>query len=741
MALALLDLVALEGSSVRFRIDTGTNRWYQLKLGRGVRDRSGVEWIDEVVFQTPVAENPAGGGMLHTSTEVEVPADGLERDRAYAQLFSFKTAKGGGPAFSSVVRVDRAATIAGPEYVEPEWTEVQEHMNSTLQTFNRPRQVPTRTFAEQFSAPAFGDLLAQIARVAGPVVLRMLAGEKPAAGAPPAAGVGQGAGGAGADPFAGLIEGILKLIPGLAPAPAPAPPAQQVAAPASLDVENRFGNGRSRLARPFVFGIDDALLATLIGPVIGQVVGILPQLQNAANQRRIQLQAGHNKLVSDAISAINQRLLMDKVLEAQRQSSGQQAADLAKLADLLQQAGVSTQPAAAETAPATTQSVAEYSGGTISNRALAAFVTAPPVPWNGTAHVLFPKGQPLQLKVQLVVAEPVPKAPLPKAIVRVCVKDPSSQDVLAEKVVKQRDLAANATVVVPFTAEELAKVPTGKPVSLLAEIRWLTAGGAERKALGSTEAVVIDRYFVKERTATGGEERELTDMDRFRAFWNKVWESPALDAATSGARKLLWELDATMKYALLLAPAHDSNGVMETKFLVAAKDAEAVSDRTEGRLKAGMELSLDELCKLAPLWPEQQPLDPQRLAAFKTEDFAKSAGGEIVHRLQLKGRAAERGLVWVVPVLGLVEYALGAVQATDESGQVTQIAEEKVRLPLPVALRVLALKSSDEESSEEAEGEKPAYVFDGFKIELSEKVALMPGGAAAPKAEGQWLRG
>jgi hypothetical protein len=730
MALALLDLVGLEHSGLRFRIDTGTNRYYQLKVGRDVRDRSGIEWIDGVVFQTPVTPNPAGGGLLDTATDVSVPPVELERGRGYAQLFTFKTNKGGAPAFSPVVRINRAMAIPGPEYVEPESTEVQEVMYSTLETFERPRAVPCRTVAEQFGAPGLGDLLTQIVKVAGPVVLRMLGGgQEAAAGTQPAAGGGTTAT-AEPSPIAGIVEAILKLIaPAPAQQPQPTQQQQQTTAPPLAKPASRFENGDG-LARPFIFGIDDALLASLAGPIIGQVVGILPQLQNAANQKRLQLQAGQNKLVSDAIAAINQRLLLQQVQDAQRQSAGQQAVDLAKLAELLQQAGLTgTQPAAGT---ATTQSVAEEPRDpTLSSRAIAAFVTAPPVAWNGTAHVLFPKGQALQLKVQLVVAEPAPKGPLPKAIVRVVVKDPVSHAVLAEKIVKHKDLAANATVCVPFSADELAGVPAGKPVSLLAEIRWLTRAGAERKALGSTEAVIVDRYFVKERTGATSDERELTDMSRFRAFWNKVWESPTLDAAASGPRKLLWELDANLKYAALIAPDHDSNGVMETKFLVADKDAEAVADRTEGRMKAGVELSLDEVAKLAPLWPDEPVLDAQRLAAFKTPEFAKAAGSEAVHRIQLKGRAAERGLVWVVPVFKLVEFTLGAVQSADESGQVTAVMDEKVRLPLPVAVRILGLKSSGEETGEngESSGDESPYVFDGFKVEFSDKVALMPGGA------------
>ena len=363
MALALLDLVGLEDSGLRFRIDTGTNRYYQLKVGRELRDRSGIEWIDGVVFQTPVTPNPAGGGLLDTATEVSVPPVELRRGRGYAQLFSFRTSKGGAPAFSPVVRLDHALISPGPEYVEPEWTEMQEVMYSTLETFERPRAVPCRTYADQFGAPALGDLLTQIVKVAGPVVMRLIGGgQEAAAGSQPAAGGGTTAS-AGPDPIAGIVEAILKLVapapapqpqprapqpqPAAQPQPAPQPQQQQTTtttAPPLAAPASRFENGGASLARPFIFGIDDALLASLAGPIIGQVVGILPQLANVANQKRLTLQAGQNKLVSDAIAAINQRLLLQQVQDAQRQAAGAQAVDLAKLAELLQQAGLTGSP-------------------------------------------------------------------------------------------------------------------------------------------------------------------------------------------------------------------------------------------------------------------------------------------------------------------------------------------------------------------------------------------------------------
>ena len=124
----------------------------------------------------------------------------------------------------------------------------------------------------------------------------------------------------------------------------------------------------------------------------------------------------------------------------------------------------------------------------------------------------------------------------------------------------------------PFSAEELASVPTGKPLSLLAEIRWLDAQRRGAQGRSARLEAVVRRPLLRQaaRRRDGPEERELTDMTRFRPFWNKVWESPTLDAADGGPRKLLWELDANLKYTRAdRAGRSGSNGVMETRFLVA----------------------------------------------------------------------------------------------------------------------------------------------------------------------------
>jgi hypothetical protein len=355
---------------------------------------------------------------------------------------------------------------------------------------------------------------------------------------------------------------------------------------------------------------------------------------------------------------------------------------------------------------------------------MATFVTAPPIALGGRDQVVFAKGRPVTFQVKLAVTDPVPKSPLPKAIIRIVLKDPDGQRVLAEKVVKHRDLAANATVAVPLTVDELKNVPVGRPLTALAEIRWRIGpdgSGGERKALGSQDVVFSDRVFIKARGGDAGPERELTDMNRFRPFWNKVWESPAQG-------KTLWGVDVTMKYTVLLV-ADASNGLMETRLSAPVDTAsDPLRAQTSGRIKAGIECSIDELAKLTTLWDGAPQLDAQHLAAFRIGDFARQAAGEAIVQLKLSGNRDQRGLIWVVPVIKLIDFTLGSVTGTDDNGQVTAVADEHASFPLPVSLRVLELVSGNLGDESEPAGDEPVYHFDGYRVEHSDKVELISHG-------------
>jgi hypothetical protein len=694
MALAILELVDLGRTGIRLAVDTGTNKYYQLKVGRKVRRDHGIDWVDDVHLTTPLAASNAGGDLLRSPTQVRLPTEDLGREPAFVQLFSYKSPQGRSPAFSEVLRLDPPRDR--PTQPIRQLAQMEQLMNVTFQA---PRRVPCRTGAQAYARQAsLGDLLDHLLKIAGPIVLDLLT--KAPNGAPQGVTTGETpSNGSRGQPE--LLAGLLKAVLGSIGTPTAGPMSYQQSLATTLSGNRFTGPPDTDLSRPFIFGVDDALIGALIGPL----VQVLPQLLNSVNQQKLQLRQANNKLVTDLLSDVNRRMLLDRVLDAKRQAAGSSQpggqVDLDQLVQLLQQAGAGSAavpapaPPTAPSAGSQTLSVSPTDRSLLSSRAVVSFVTADPVCWNGTQRIVFAKGQKLQQRVRLNVSEPAPTRPLPKAILKITFKG-VDEVVLYEKTVKLRDVAPRSTLPVDFTPGELAHLPADVPIVVLAELRWLAAKGSKVcKALGSSEIMLVGRYFLQEQGAPLPSEQELTDLKRFRPFWNKIWESPALDAAHGdpGKKKYLWELDVTGKYTVLLSAPHEANGLMETRVLRAQEDDESVADRTQGRLKAGIELSVAELNKLASLWDAGTALDPERLEAFRTDTFARANASEFVHRVRLKGKAGQRGMVWVGPILQLFEFTLATPQKVEETGQVIAVAAEKVRFPLPVAARVIGLRS------------------------------------------------
>lgn len=728
MALAILKLIAWENGNARFRMDTGTNAYYHVKMGKGVRRNGGIDWVDDVFFSTPIAKSEAGGNLLNSSQEISVPVPKFDEGKAYVQLFSCKTPQGKSPAFSRIVTMPKGYDVVPPaDFALP--FSMRAVMN-TRPSFQPPRKIACRTHREVYAQQAsLDELLAGVVKMAAPVVLDLLKGTQNGASPNASGGSASTSGNTGQ---ANVLTQLLGFLLGSLSNGAGKALGQSQSLGSASAAANRFlALNSAPYSQPFIFGVDDALLASLAGPLLQ----ILPQLMNATNDHQLKMEQADNKFITDILSDENRTQLLEQLLQLQQQNAGatQPTSPIAAnpLIQLLQQLPATpppttvTQPPpvvspsvikptipptqtvtppAQTTLPTTLPVVAKgqsqvtpASASNLSSKVVLSFVAADPVLWNGTPRALFAQNQNVQLKIRLNVAEPVPKTPLPKAIVTLVFKKASDAAVLFEKTFKEKNILPNAEMSFRFAPEELVRLPVNTPLAVFAELRWLAAKtGKEYKAVGSTDIVLVSTSFVKSQgLAHSPMERELTDMKQFRAFWNKVWEAPTLDAASGSRedRKTRWELNANMKYSVLLSAAHKSNGLMETKILRGEVDEESTFDRTEGRMKAGIELSIAELNKLLPLWNGEQALDAEKLGAFQTEALARENAGEFLFNLKLKGRAGERGMVWVVPTFKLFEFTLNTVSATNEVGQVTAVSEERVRFPLPVSARVLGLKS------------------------------------------------
>jgi hypothetical protein len=760
MALAWLNVLNLGREALRVAIDSGTSRYYQLRIGRARSTRDGVDWVDGVYFTTPITPNDAGGSLLPATREITVPASRLDRGDSYVQLVTYKAPDGGGPACSDVVVVPGAPELRGrlarrdsPDQGMPPMMPtlpmaVSRSMSTagngnTAEPFQAARKIPCvqspDSLAEETSIE---DVLSGIVKVAGPVVLKMLGTDGASGGA--SGGATAGANASDSSPVTGVVSFLLKtLLAGLQPsattptanAAAPANQTTQTNPPkdttkslsASMALtENRFlAAKRTEWSQPFIFGIDDALLGTLAGPILN----VLPQLVNAANQQRLQTQQADNKLITDALAQVNQRLLMQQLLAAQQKAQGDQAAQLAALQAQLQAlAESSDKPKSQSLALSAPAAAPPAASATPSARATLAFAAADPLQFNGKPHLVFTRSHDAVLKVRFAVGDPVPASPLPRAILAVTLKGSHHPADWVKVEARLTNVAANSVQTITVTPADLAKLPANRRIAVIAELRWPGTSGKAHCATGSTDVVLVDKYFVRERGATVGDERELTDMSRYRPFWNKIWEAPALDAVNrsgSGRPKSLWELDVNARYLVLLTAHEHANGVMETRLNASPSDPDEIRLTTSGRLKGGVELSFDEVNKLAGLFDGQTPLDADRLAALRSHAVAHAESGEFMTSIKLKGRAQERGIVWVVPIFRLAEFTLSAVQKTDDSGQVVAVTNETVRYPIPVAGRVLGLRSQSGDNSGDNPTDQP-YKFDGYTIDLSQKVALTP---------------
>ena len=170
-------------------------------------------------------------------------------------------------------------------------------------------------------------------------------------------------------------------------------------------------------------------------------------------------------------------------------------------------------------------------------RAVLEPLIAAPIEWIGGRDPVFARAGRIVLRFRFVVAAPAPAAPLPRALLQITLVDDSNKALRHQKILRLTSLRANSEIECVFEAGELAHLPPGSRLTATAALRWPGKAGVAWEALGSTGLVLAGPLFVKAVGAEVGPERELTDMRRWRAYWNKLWEAPTLDRSDDGKRR------------------------------------------------------------------------------------------------------------------------------------------------------------------------------------------------------------
>ncbi|HRD64191.1 MAG TPA: hypothetical protein PL137_25045, partial [Nocardioides sp.] len=374
----------------------------------------------------------------------------------------------------------------------------------------------------------------------------------------------------------------------------------------------------------------------------------------------------------------------------------------------------------------------------IASRATLTSVTGPEVTLLGAPKIAFAQGQATTLRYRLEVGADGPTAALPRAILTLCIREPGGAADLCTRTERLTDVAPGQELKVVLTPEECAALPADTDLEVLASLRWKGARGSYQSTC-CHRVVVMTRVQVRDRGAVVGTPVELTDMSRFRGFWNQVWASSG--TGPGGEISPLWGVDVALRYSVVAVPGERGNGLMEAKLQPPPADpddsgADGLRVSTKGRLKSGLEVSVHELNKLLPLWAGEQPLTDADLTAFTARGWLAGQGGDAVTQVRMEGKRGTRGVLWVVPVLRLREFTLATVSDVDPYGQVIGTQDRPVHFPVVESVRVLGLASLREaadpgdaaevDGAQDAAGAPASYRFDGYDVVLQSLVGLEP---------------
>ena len=759
MALAILRLDDSPGGDLTggpaghsLVVDTGTSTHYRVHLGKEVRREDGFTLLDGPYWSSPLRVNPQAGRHVDTQVRVALDPSLVTEPGTLAQLETCRALDGTGPAWSAPLRLPGFAGLpgAGPALRRQGMTMARPAPASVTMpirtaavrtmTLAAPRMVPVRSAADVFSRPAsIGDLIAQVVQAAAPIALNLLNQNAPQ--------------GASADPAASVLANLLRTVLGalaktsagaataIPPAPAaqipppgapqvPTPPAAEAAkaAPTATSVPNSVAvqelNRFVPYSRPMIFGVDDALIGALIGPVLQ----VLPQLLNAANQQKLARQALTDQQVKDLLSQVDRTTLMEQLIAAQNQpvNPGIQASNLDALASLLQAMPTAPMPAGtpatAVSRPASIETITRPTP--IASKAVLSMLTGPPITRLGSPQVVFSRAQAPTFRFRLDVGSGGPATPLPRAILDLCVREPGGARDLVRRTERLTALTPGSPVAVTLTADEAASLPADTGVEVLACLRWRGTRGTYQ-ATCSQPVVLGSAVLLRERGDVVGTPVELTDMGRFRSFWNKVWTS-----AAPGTSKM-WGLDLALRYSVVTTASERGNGLMESRLQQPTADQpdEVLRVMTRGKLKSGLEISVAELNKLLPLWPGEQPLTAGDLAAFGTPGWLAETGGDVVTQVTMDGKRGTSGQLWAVPVPRLRSFSLSQVTDVDPSGQVAATADRTVHFPVVESIRLLGLcsrRNGGDAGEAESSEAQPAYRFDEYDVVLNQLVGLDP---------------
>ncbi|WP_341900194.1 hypothetical protein [Fluviicola taffensis] len=679
MALALLKYDVNSGNNQQFSGDIGKNRYFRIIVGGAETfSRYGVPLIKDQKFASPMY-----GPILDSSfgrIHFEIPANLITHEYAYVQLYSYKDKDENGIAISSIVRVIPSSTNNHS---------MQNSVSFSVQT-NPPVFIEKAMGSVAFqykekpvSNALFLDKLMEFLPKAIPMIGSLLGGK-------PKTDQKGGSKSGLQDQLLKLIQDpeqlqkVMDLLKGLL---TPASSGQETKSESKSYARSTKWSGAMMdpmTIMTLISAVTDGLqklgtigaqinkdeLDTIVklnpGVVDADVQGLLNQMSVSSTSRAMMDPATITTLISsitdglEKLGQIGADINKDELDTIIKLNPGVVDADVQ---GLLNQMGVKTYP---------------FPSIKFKNSALARLEIQglSALSYRNQSCFCFSYGRAMGFPLKINAPKEIPKG-----IVQLIVRRENGETLIQHRLEHNGSNQGILSIVPEIPAYLADDLIPGEMYKAYIAVIWRGKNGEKLGASIDLPILVTSGYFY-DRIGSSKEPVPLNDINTYRAFWHKVWQSDFTEDVVR------YEFEC--KYYFALEHGRTRNAQMETIELMSP----ARPRKMEGKMKSGLVMSPTVLNQLLPALGSFPMLTEQQLAAVEAEDFIVNQQKASRTGLEYKGKTGEMAALWVYPEVQATEVYLRKEGAVNQYGNVENTIEEVVFFPSIVSAHFIGVTSN-----------------------------------------------